>query len=314
MVIYRITNNINGKKYIGQTTGNVKKRWTTHCARSSRCVAINGALKKYGKDNFIFEVIDIASSIEDLNNKEEYWIEKENSLSPNGYNLTKGGNNRQLSKEAKERARYAVRDKYESIICLDSGKKYHNISEAARYLGLTHSTINYVVHGHGDSAGGMKFQFVNPSLRKEAEKIQLERQEKTRQERAKGQEIICLENGVLYKTIKSAAADLNIRTCDINSFFTGRLITAKGYTFKYIDEEKNMRRQLVREFRKDGKKRGAAKAGEITSRPIICVELNKSYKSISLASRELKINIRSIGNMLSGRSKSAGGYTFKYID
>ena len=91
--IYKITNTINSKSYIGQTIQNVKERFYQHCAtKCSKAVsnmAIHRAIKKYGKSNFTVEVIEEIDST-NLNDMERYWIKYYNSYN-NGYNSTKGG-------------------------------------------------------------------------------------------------------------------------------------------------------------------------------------------------------------------------------
>ena len=91
--IYKVTNTINGKYYIGQTIQNVKERFYQHCAtKCSKAVsnmAIHRAIKKYGKSNFTVEVIEEIDSA-NLNDRERYWIKYYNSYN-NGYNSTKGG-------------------------------------------------------------------------------------------------------------------------------------------------------------------------------------------------------------------------------
>lgn len=91
--IYKITNTINGKFYIGQTIQNVKEGFYQHCAtKCSKAVsnmAIHRAIKKYGKSNFTVEVIEEIDSA-NLNDRERYWIKYYNSYN-NGYNSTKGG-------------------------------------------------------------------------------------------------------------------------------------------------------------------------------------------------------------------------------
>ena len=91
--IYKITNTINSKSYIGQTIQNVKERFYQHCAtKCSKAVsnmAIHRAIKKYGKSNFTVEVIEEIDSA-NLNDRERYWIRYYDSYN-NGYNSTEGG-------------------------------------------------------------------------------------------------------------------------------------------------------------------------------------------------------------------------------
>ena len=97
--IYKITNLINDKMYIGQTTWPVQTRWDAHINVAigdnvTHRDAIHLALSKYGIDNFSFEVIEKVNN-EDLNIREQYWIKYYNTYihDPNsqGYNMTRGG-------------------------------------------------------------------------------------------------------------------------------------------------------------------------------------------------------------------------------
>lgn len=76
MYVYKITNNINKKIYIG-ITNNYKKRWANECAHRSdpkRNQVISKAIHKYGKENFTFEVLFSNLSIEEASNKEKELI------------------------------------------------------------------------------------------------------------------------------------------------------------------------------------------------------------------------------------------------
>ena len=93
--IYKITNKINGKSYIGQTIQSVKERFYQHCAtKCSQAIlnmVIHKAINKYGKSNFTIEVIEEVEST-NLNDRERYWIRYYDSYN-NGYNSTEGGQN-----------------------------------------------------------------------------------------------------------------------------------------------------------------------------------------------------------------------------
>ena len=90
MYLYQITNLINGKIYIGQTN-NIQKRWSNHKCGNSPNQVIAKAIKKYGKENFQFEVLYRNISIEDIDELEIKTIQEKNSLVPNGYNVSRGG-------------------------------------------------------------------------------------------------------------------------------------------------------------------------------------------------------------------------------
>lgn len=86
--IYKITNLINNKCYIGQSI-DINKRWHKHLYADSSNSVIHTAIKKYGKNNFLFEVIE-ECPVEALNDREIYWIQYYNSYKE-GYNCTLGG-------------------------------------------------------------------------------------------------------------------------------------------------------------------------------------------------------------------------------
>lgn len=88
--IYKITNKINGKCYIGQSI-NIQERWKHHRSYPIKksYYPLYKAFEKYDINNFLFEVIE-ECSIEELNEKEIYWINFYDSYY-HGYNQTKGG-------------------------------------------------------------------------------------------------------------------------------------------------------------------------------------------------------------------------------
>lgn len=108
MIIYKATNCSNGKIYVGQTVGKLSIRKNVHRYQVNKG-SINyftKALRKYGIDNFHWEIIDIASTIKELNEKEIYWIKTLNSNTLSiGYNISSGGKNGRLNKIGVERIR-----------------------------------------------------------------------------------------------------------------------------------------------------------------------------------------------------------------
>lgn len=106
--IYKITNNINGKIYIGQTVRSVESRFARHIRDAEKGMLdthFARAIRKYGAQNFSIEVIDVANSQDELNLKEQYWIRHYDSMRT-GYNetdaLNKCGGNTYMSKTAEE--------------------------------------------------------------------------------------------------------------------------------------------------------------------------------------------------------------------
>jgi group I intron endonuclease len=124
LYIYRITNMLNGKKYIGKhSSGNIDNGYY------GSGIAVKKAIKKYGKSNFTKDVICICQSEKELNEMEIYWINKEGTFL-NGYNMTKGGDGtlgRKQTKESIEKASASRREYY-----IKNPKARENISLFAK--------------------------------------------------------------------------------------------------------------------------------------------------------------------------------------
>lgn len=108
MIVYKITNIINNKVYVGQTVNSLEQRFYRHKqdALSGRLdTHFARALRKYGVENFVAEVIDTAESQEELTQKEYYWIGYYHACE-DGYNEThdmfKCGGNTYLNKTEQE--------------------------------------------------------------------------------------------------------------------------------------------------------------------------------------------------------------------
>ena len=85
MIVYKTTNLINGKIYIGKDSRNNPKY-----LGSGKIIKF--AIKKYGEVNFKKEILECCQTTNELNDREKYWIEKLNSKEKSiGYNITDGG-------------------------------------------------------------------------------------------------------------------------------------------------------------------------------------------------------------------------------
>lgn len=119
MYIYKITNKVNNKIYVGQTVRDPKVRFLEHMNDSVSQDYFHQAIRKYGPDNFTFEIIDEAQTIDELNQKEIFWIKELNSYacsSSNGYNTTHGGQDNPMSHEN-------VKEKHDKIMRSDEVRK-----------------------------------------------------------------------------------------------------------------------------------------------------------------------------------------------
>ena len=88
MYIYKITNRLNEKIYVGQTKQLIEKRFLQHCYENT---PIGQAMRECGIGNFTIEIIERCETQAQLNEREKFWINALNAKQPNGYNVRNGG-------------------------------------------------------------------------------------------------------------------------------------------------------------------------------------------------------------------------------
>ena len=88
MVIYKITNLLNEKIYIGQTKQPIERRFLQHSKANS---PLGQAMRECSLENFTIEIIERYKNQNELNEREKFWIKVLKNKSPNGYNLSNGG-------------------------------------------------------------------------------------------------------------------------------------------------------------------------------------------------------------------------------
>jgi group I intron endonuclease len=92
-IIYKATNLINGKNYIGQTVKTLKERKSGHVRKSEHGskYCFHNAIKKYGVETFVWEIICSCQSKDEVDVREREFIKVFNAKVPSGYNMTDGG-------------------------------------------------------------------------------------------------------------------------------------------------------------------------------------------------------------------------------
>lgn len=102
--IYKITNIINNKCYIGKSK-DIENRWQYHKDYKNNAREYNKPLykapRKYGVENFNFEIIEELSDYSISDEREKYWIKYYNSYGTDGYNATTGGEGGLIKKTSK---------------------------------------------------------------------------------------------------------------------------------------------------------------------------------------------------------------------
>lgn len=137
--IYKLTNEINGKMYIGQTWQSLSQRW--HGGKGyDECPYLANAIKKYGKQNFKYEVLVTVNDQPTADWMENFWITTFNSVDKKiGYNLKAGGSYGKHSQATKDKISLKNREytEKESNIVKDYTSATYSNSELKNKYGIS---------------------------------------------------------------------------------------------------------------------------------------------------------------------------------
>lgn len=108
MLIYECQNKFTGEKYIGLTTKTLEKRKRSHLrsVRKGSQLKFHQAIRKYGKEAFKWKTVEKCNSIDELTEREKYWI-KTLDTKNKGYNSTDGGEVGSHDPKKRKRRRYS---------------------------------------------------------------------------------------------------------------------------------------------------------------------------------------------------------------
>ena len=269
MIIYKITNKINGKVYIGQTTKTLEWRWKHHCNVKSCCTYLRKALDKYGVENFTIEQIDSAVTQDELNEKERYWIKHYNSLAPNGYNLTSGGEHptvtdvtrEKLSTIRKGKRPHAFDDTFRQKISEIAktrvgeknpmyGRKHTeearkrmsevNIGRVSPNKGkkLSEETKLKISQSHkGKYVGENSPNWGKPKSEETKRKLSLANMNKRMgADNHKSRKVLCIETGEIFNSIREVERIKGFSSRHISDVCRGLRNTCHGYRWEYVGE------------------------------------------------------------------------------
>lgn len=213
--IYKIQNLINNKIYIGQSI-EIERRWQKHLTANDNFL-IHKALKKYGKENFIFSIVEECDQSQ-LDEKEQYWIQYYNSILPNGYNMIQGGSNGVGLSKGLKVIQYSLNGDYIA--------EYNSANQASIITNIDHWSICACCRKQYKHAGGYQWRY---STDKEEIKPLLIRTNFTVLQLDKKTEEIIAE----FPSITVASKETGITASIICNVCKGRGKTAGGYKWKY---------------------------------------------------------------------------------
>lgn len=258
LVIYKITNLINNKVYIGQTS-NYNERVRHHKQVAFRENSkekdkpLYKSIRKYGIENFKFEIIDRCANFDESNTKEIEYIKLYNSCLDNGfgYNLDLGGKNGNKSEATKMKISESHKgygggsfgkkggDSYRArkVLCIENGKIYNSIVECAEDIYGSDCNSNRCKISSCANPKSNKFSHKGYSFRyigNDGKIIEKESNELSRSKYNHGMRILYCNTNTEYESITLASKDIGISCNMIRDRIYGR-VKCNKYKFKQID-------------------------------------------------------------------------------
>ena len=295
MIVYKITNKINGKIYIGQTVSTLSTRWSQHvnnALKGKASMVISKAIKKYGPDSFERKVLVRCNSIEEMNHRETYYIGIFRSTIPVGYNVDSGGKNKRTHESTKEKLSKAKMGKKKGPHSEQHRKRLSEAHKGRVYPNrvLSEETRNKMSMANSGSNNGM---FGKKHTEKTRNKIS---------ELNKGKHI-GEKNPFFGKKHTEETKE------KISKSRMGKYSGCNNPQFGLIGElSPNFGRKAT-----IAAKKNMSRGQDRVKIKVLCINNAVIYDSITQAARSLSISTAGIRKVLNNKTNSVKGFTFKKV-
>lgn len=242
--IYKITNLINHKIYIGQST-NIQSRLSAHKSRAFNPDAndynspLHSAIRKYGLNAFDFEILEECDTTI-IDERERFWIEEYKSISPNGYNILIGG--QQYRTEAHYCLQCGKINTSGSVsgLCLSCvQRKVPLVSKEQLLSLLTQYQGNFTVIGrlYGITDNAVRKWCKNYEIPYHSSDYKPPKEEKVYKKKVAQIDLTIDKIIAVFDSINDAARSLGKKKgSHITEVCQGKGKTAYGYKWKYLEE------------------------------------------------------------------------------
>ena len=293
MVIYLLTDTTNGMQYVGQTTQTLQKRLNEH--RRKHHTYVDRAISSHGWANFTVELLEECATLDELNERERYWIATLNTKAPNGYNLTEGGEGSlgyPLSQETKDKISATRRKR--AVICVELGIIFESITKAAKFSDVTPTLIVQSCRKPNRTARGFHWRYLDESSGNETTRQNIIASHGRRAVR-------CIELNRFFSSLKEAADWAGVGIPAIARACNNSDKISAGFHWAYCEppfHSEETRKKISQGHR----------------RSVICIELNITFSSITEAAEWAGVSVPSIVKVCKKKSKTSGGYHWEYVD
>lgn len=287
--IYKVTNKINGKIYIGKTINFVQRIMQHTKPSEGNTCEFHKAILEYGICSFTWEVECVCNNEDEASEKEYSLIKKYGSVYPNGYNMTLGKTG-------------GIKHDVRPIVCLTLDGEYVNRYESASQA----EKDGYNVHSVLNSCRSNKRRGGNNIFMFEDEYIKSGGRKYEKPESSSKKPIIqCDLKGNFiaeYESVTEAAEITGLQRTSISSQLTGKRKTTGNFIFVYKNDFP------IKDISKFIRKKKGEKVYSIDTKTNKIV---KSFSSTAEAGRELGVNYKAIHKVLNMPNRTA--YGFKWI-
>lgn len=288
--IYKYENLINHMIYIGQAIDLVErhKKHRRNIVDNNHQEDIYKAFREFGFENFSYEILEEFEEFDQdkLNNLECFYIEKYNSLKPNGYNMVPGGTNGAGLAKGRAVEYYDINGNYLNT--------FNSAHQAEMYTGINYSSICACCREEIKHTKGFQWKYVDSD--KVINNISKDRiiiaERKVYQYDLQGNLI------KIYNTLKEASEQTNISKSLICNVCGFKGNTAGGYVWRYEeyafkDHKTIAKQRAVEQYDKQ-------------------MNLLNVFGSITEAAQKTNSNIGNIQAVCAGKRKTTNGYIWKY--
>ena len=250
--VYQVTNQLNGKRYIGVTTTSLKRRWAAHVKHDPRKSSLTAAIRKYGPQAFqMITLLECETAYQAYEEEKRYIA----ALRPE-YNRTNGGDGA-LSNNPRVRSRHlssffrgrdqACERRKRPVVCLTDGRRWPSIRAAAEACGALESEVGASCRGLHRYVKGLRFAYDLPNLDIKAEVARRDALQKYRkgfpkpprrktQKRQRRGPIVDLNTGMVYRNAAEAAEATGRRNGQISHACMKKTVCRDGSMFRFIED------------------------------------------------------------------------------
>ena len=318
--IYRIVNTKNGMCYVGQSTDLLKRKQTHFSSlgkNEHKNKYLQNAFNLYGEENFEFEIVELCSRNE-LDDKEEAYVDKFHSLVPHGYNLTAGGKGNKKWAPPKS----VIKSNSKKVVLLNDGTVFDSIKDAADFFHVDASSITMCIRGKTSYGGkfnggplvwcdydeymknGWDDEFAFNRIKRATNMygyIGINDSSKKK--------VVCLNNRMIFDSMADAArwcgSNSTINISDAARGKTDRAFrdsSGEWLAWALYDDFVNMTSEDIEERIRIAN----IPIRQVRARPVICLTTGETFPSAQEASRQTGVCQSSITMCCLGRLKHAG--------